>query len=168
MLIKQHDKLFNMRVPRHIKLAYIESKGLGVFANRSFSKGDTVIRFKADIVPASKATPEAVQIDIDKFIDTTWLVPEAFINHSCSANMRIDLENFRYITIKNIRRNDELTYNYFTTEYDSVKYHEDFKCACGSRNCLGLVKGFKYLTRAQKLKLKPCLSLFLLRKLRIK
>jgi uncharacterized protein len=165
MLIKQHNKLFKLKVPRQIKLAYVWGKGLGVFADRNFKKGEIVIQFKAEIVPASKATAEAVQIDTDKFIDTKWLVPEAFINHSCSANTRIDLESFRYVAIKNIRKNDEITYNYFTTEYDSVKYHEDFKCMCGSKNCMGWIKGFKYLTHSQKLKLKPFLSPFLLKKL---
>jgi uncharacterized protein len=165
MLIKQHNKLFDMKIPRQIKLAYVEGKGLGVFANRNFKKGETVIQFKADIVSAAQATAEAVQIDIDKFIDTKWLVPEAFINHSCSANMKIDLENFQYVAIRNIKKNEELTYNYFTTEYDSVKYHEDFQCACGSKNCLGRIKGFKYLTRTQKLNIKPYLSPFLLKKI---
>lgn len=165
MLIKQYNKIFNLKVPRSLKIIYVHGKGLGVFANKNFDKGEIVIHFKADIVSRPKASAEAVNID-DKFsLDTKWLVPEAFINHSCSANTKIDVISFRYIAIKNIRKNEEITYNYNTTEYDMKKNGSSFKCKCNSKNCLGQIMGFKYLTRAQKLKLKPYLTPFLLKKI---
>ena len=165
MLIKQHNKLFDLKVPKSLKIVYVHGKGLGVFTNKNFRKGETVIHFRADVVPRSKASAEAVTVD-DKFsIDTKWLVPEAFINHSCSANTKIDVIRFRYIAIKNIRKDQEITYNYLTTEYDMKKNGDGFKCECGSRNCLGHIKGFKYLTHLQKLKLKPYLTPFLLKKI---
>lgn len=164
MLIKQHNKLFKLKVPKSLKIVYVHGKGLGVFANRNFRKGETVIHFKADVVPHSKASAEAVTVDDKVSIDTKWLVPEAFINHGCSANTTIDVISFRYIAIKNIRKNEEITYNYNTTEYDMRKNGDDFKCECGSKNCLGRVKGFKHLTRAQKMKLKPYLTSFLIKK----
>ncbi len=163
MLIKQRDKLFKLAIPNSLKIVYVWGKGLGLFADRNFKKGETVIHFKADLVATSKASPEAVTVD-DKFcIDTKWLVPEAFINHSCSANTKIDVVGFRYIAIKNIRKNEEITYDYNTTEYDMKKSGDDFQCECGSKNCLGRIRGFKYLTRAQKMKLKPYLTPFLIK-----
>ncbi|MBI2514687.1 SET domain-containing protein [Candidatus Wolfebacteria bacterium] len=165
MLIKQRNKFFKLEIPKSLKIVYVWKKGLGLFANKNFKKGEVVIRFKADLVPNAKASPEAVTVD-DKFsINTRWLVPEAFINHSCSTNTKIDVIGFRYIAIKNIRKNDEITYNYNTTDYDMRKSRDDFKCECGSKTCLGQIKGFKYLTRAQKIKLKPYLTPFLITRL---
>lgn len=37
-------------------------------------------------------TPEAVQMSDNKFVDTKYLVPEDFINHSCSPNAKLDIE----------------------------------------------------------------------------
>ena len=150
MLIKQHNKIFNLKVPKSLKIVYVHGKGLGVFANKNFKKGETVIPFKADIVPHSKASAEAVTVDDKVSIDTYWLVPEALINHSCCPNTKIDVISFRYVAIKNIRKNEEITYNYNTTEYED----SGFKCECGSKKCIGRIRGFKYLTREQKLKLK--------------
>lgn len=71
MLIKQCGKLFNLKVPKSLKIVYVHGKGLGVFfANRDFKKGETVIHFKADVVSNSKASPEAVTVDNKVSIDT--------------------------------------------------------------------------------------------------
>ena len=165
MFIKQRNKLFELKIPKSLKIVYVHGKGLGVFANKDYSKGDTVLHFKADVVPHSKASAEAVPIDDKVSLDTKWLVLEAFINHSCSANMTIDVIDFRYIAIKNIHKNEEITYNYNTTEYDMEKSRDAFKCECDSKQCVGKVKGFKYLTQAYKLKLKPYLTPFLEKRL---
>ena len=164
MLIKQRNKIFDLKVPKSLKLVYIWGKGLGLFADKNFKKEDVVLRFKADIVDAKHASPEAVRIDTNKFLDTKWLVPESFINHSCSPSTTIDVKKYQYIAIKNIRKNEEITFNYLTTDYDMKKSEESFKCECGSRACHGQLKGFKYLTHTQKLKLKPYLTPYILKK----
>ena len=164
MFVKQRNRIFDLKIPKGLKLIYVWGKGLGLFADKNFKKGDVVLKFKADIVDAKHASPEAVRIGEHKFLDTKWLVPEAFINHSCSPNTTIDVKKYRYTAIKNIRKNEEVTFDYLTTEYDMKKSGEDFKCECGSRNCYGQIKGFKYLTRAQKLRLKPYLSSYILKK----
>ncbi len=162
MFIKQQNRLFELKVPKSLKIVYVWGKGLGLFANKNFKKGETVIHFNADIVSRSKASPESVQIDDNKFIDTLRLTPEAFINHSCSPNARIDVVGFRYIAIRDIRKNEEITYNYLTTEY-AMK--DSFRCRCGSRNCRGTIRGFKYLSRAERFKLMLYLTPFLLQKI---
>lgn len=165
MLIKQRNRLFEMKAPKSLRIAYVWGKGLGLFADKNFRKGNVVIAFKADVVDRAHASAEAVQVDENKFYDTKWLVPEAFINHSYSPNMRLDVAKKRYVAIRNIEKNEEITFNYNTTEWDMKKYGDDFECHCGCRNCVGRVKGLKYLTRAEQQRLKPFLLPFLLKKI---
>lgn len=165
MLIKQHDRLFDMKIPKTLKIVYVWGKKLSLFANKDFKKGDKIIFLKGWLVSASVSTPEAVQITNKKFIDTKYLVPEDFINHSCSPNTKLDIVKRWFIAIKDISKNEEVTFNYLTTEWDMKKCGADFHCVCGSKNCFGHIKGFRYLTRVQKLKLKPLLSPFLLNKI---
>jgi hypothetical protein len=165
MLIKQRKKLFNLDPPKQLKYVYVWGKGLAIFTNKYFKKGEKVARLIGRSVTASVSTPEAMQISENEFVDTKYLVPEDFINHSCSPNVRADMAGRKFIAIKNIPKNTEVTFNYLTTEYDMQKYGTDFKCSCGSRNCFRNIRGFRFLTQAQKLKLKPYLSPFLLGKI---
>ena len=110
-------------------------------------------------------SPLHVMSSENKFIDTKYLVPEDFINHSCSPNTKLDVVKRWFVAIKDISKNEEITFNYLTTEWDMKRWGTDFKCICGSRNCFGHIKGFKYLTRLEKLKLKPFLSPLLLKKI---
>ncbi len=165
MLIKQHDRLFDLKIPKSLKVVYVWGKELALFANKKFKKGDKIIYLKGKLVNAANSTPEAVQMSDNKFIDTKYLVPEDFINHSCLPNTKLDVVKRWFVAIKDILKNDEITFNYLTTEWDMKKWGTDFKCVCGSKNCFGHIKGFKYLTRAEKLKLKPLLSPLLLKKI---
>lgn len=63
-------------MPHSVKIAYIWGKGLGVLADKVFKKGAVVIHFKADILPCSQASPEAVQVSARDCLDTFWLAPE--------------------------------------------------------------------------------------------
>ena len=165
MFVKQRRKLFCLKSPKDFRLVYVHGKGLSLFTCKDFKKGERVICLEGKKVLASGATPEAVQINEQYFLDTKYLVPGDFINHSCNPNTKVDMENRWFIAIKNIKRNAEITYNYLTTEWDMKAYGTDFKCRCGSRDCIGLVRGFKYLNKRQRKQLEPLLSPFLLSKL---
>lgn len=164
--IKDHGKLFKLKVPNNVKIVYQANKGLSLFANRPFKKGERIISLKGKLNKSSKAAPEAVQFDENYFIDTRDYVPEDFINHSCNPNSFIDFNKKYFVAIKNIKKNEEITYNYLTTDYNMSKYKTNFKCSCGSRNCFKQIRGFKYLSKKEKMKLKPFLSPFLLKKLK--
>ena len=165
MLIKQRDRLFHLTIPRSLKIAYVWGKGLAILANRKFRMGERVAPLKGTPVGAAHSTPEAVQVTETEFLDTEYLVIEDFINHSCSPNTMLNIARRRFVAIKDIQRNDEITFNYLTTEWDMKEWGADFKCLCGSQCCLGHIKGFRYLTRRQQSDLKPLLSPFLLTKL---
>lgn len=167
MLIKQRNRIFNLKTPKSLKLIYVESKGLGLFSNQIFKKGEVVISFINTLVNKSLASFESVLVTNKKYLDTRWLTPEAFINHSCNPNTKLDFQPNQktscYRAIKNIAKNEEITFNYNTTDWDSKS--EAFECHCGSKTCYGRIKGLKYLTRRQQEKLKPFLLPFILHKL---
>jgi len=53
-----------------------------------------------------------------------------------------------------------------TSEYDLVDQGCPLKCLCGSQNCIGDVKGFKYLPVGHKKKIEAFLSPFLKREVK--
>ena len=150
-----------MYIPKHLKSIKIKGKGRSLFANRNFKKGETILKLKGVIKKCSEATPDAVQIGEDEFIDSKYRYVEDHINHSCNPSLKIDFDSMNFVALRNIKRGEELTYNYLTTEYDLVRDNLDFDCKCGSKNCFGRIKGFKFLTKTQKLKLKPLLAPYL-------
>ena len=169
MLIKQKNKLFDVQPPDGLKFVYVEGKGPGVFADRNFKSGEDIISFPNTLVDRNHASSEAVQITDDKYLDTEWLVTEAFINHSCNQNAKLEVHldqpSSAYVAIKDITKDEEIAFNYLTTEYDMVQNDGDFECACGSPDCYHHIRGFKYLTPEQQQKLKPLLLPYLASKL---
>ena len=86
----------------------------------------------------------------------THLLPDGqlwrYLNHSCAPNCRIDFRTWTVVTTRAITCNEELTFNYLTTEWDMAA---PFMCQCGAQYCYGCVAGFKYLTPAQQVLLAP-------------
>ena len=81
-----------------------------------------------------------------------------YINHSCNPNCEVDIKNNEIwiSSIKNIKKGDELSYDY-GFEFDEDDFM-DHKCKCGSRKCIGFVissddwnKYKKYLSRQIRL-----------------
>ena len=74
-----------------------------------------------------------------------------FINHSCDPNCETDIIRGKIwiIAIKDIKRGEELAYNY---NYDWEDY-EDHECYCGSSRCVGYILAEEFwpkLRRKQK------------------
>lgn len=90
---------------------------------------------------------------------------ENYINHSCKPNCFINFSTMELITLKTVKPEEEITFDYCATEYDLIEQKGDFTCNCGYKSCRKQISGFKYLSKKQKNKLKPYLSPFLLYKL---
>jgi SET domain-containing protein len=147
-----------MRIPKHLKFIRLKDKGRSLFANKIIKKGEIVLRFGFDSISSyNKASNESVQIDKDKFLDSKYYYASDFINHGCYANTKIDFESMNFVSLRDIKKGEEITYNYLTTEYDLIRDNLDFDCKCGSKKCFGRIKGFKFLTDKQKEALKPLL-----------
>lgn len=62
-----------------------------------------------------------------------------YINHSCDPNCEVDIINNKIwiISIKQIKRGDELSYDYGYA-FDKDDYI-DHVCKCGSKKCIGFI-----------------------------
>ena len=126
------------------------SLGKAVFANRGFKKGIEIIEFTGRLM-RHKELPEIVTPEDDRYIQIgkdTYLGPSGnfddFINHSCNPNSGIQISDERVslVAIQDIRKGEELTWDYSTT-MDEDKWEMD--CLCQHKNCRKRIRDFKYL-----------------------
>ncbi len=137
----------------------VKSSGIhnkGVFAKKDISKGTKIIEYVGEKI--TKAQSEKVGdrhfensknhtvdggvyiFELNKKYDINGKVswnPARYINHSCSPNAETDIlkGHIWIIAIKDIKKGDEITYNY---GYDLDDYTEH-PCLCGSKNCIGYI-----------------------------
>lgn len=117
--------------------------GLGVYADRSYKKGEVICVMKGRrFTPKTlyyhgndfrKAIINPLQIDDDVYLDLER--PYIFINHSCNPNTGVK-EKTTLIAIKNIKKGNQITFDYSTT------MDESFYCRCGSKKCRKAIVGF--------------------------
>jgi SET domain-containing protein len=137
--------------------------GMGVFARRAFSTGETVlIREERPITPEEPLDVEAGEMEYH----CDWLearrqvylgFPERFVNHSCDANafVRFDGGNGQLVALRPINPGEEITDNYSL----NLSAGKAWACTCGSLRCLGEVPGdFFDLPLALRIELQPLLA----------
>lgn len=76
----------------------------------------------------------------DDLSDVSSLI--RFFNHSCDPSTFLNLEDLTVRALRDLEPGEEVTFNYNTTEYDMA---DPFKCHCNAGNCVGYIRGFKYL-----------------------
>lgn len=95
-------------------------KGRGLFASRVFAKGEAIYPFDY------------------------WsqeLMPIHMTNHSCNPNGAFN-EQGMLIALKEIKANEEITYDYLRHPIAASPW--DFECKCKSADCIKWVKATKY------------------------
>ena len=130
-----------------IKKSNINKRGLCAASN--IKKGTKIIEYKGKIISVKKAEMDP-KFDNDKAIylfnlnkkydlDGDFKYNTArLINHSCDPNCEVegvDLKLWIY-SIKDIRKNEELTYDY---GFSFDKDYKNYPCRCGSKNCVGFI-----------------------------
>jgi hypothetical protein len=134
--------------------------GRGCYAAKDIPKGTSIIEYKGKHI--SKELSEKLSDKMrDKICDgetgTLWIFTLSdeydinplqggndarFINHSCEPNcepVNYDDEEIWIEAIKDIKKGDELTYNYGFDEPDEL-----FPCFCGSKTCRGWIVSEDY------------------------
>ena len=133
--------------------------GSGLFARAPIARDEILIDFRGAPVVA-RATRTSLQIDADRHIaglDTT----NAFLNHSCEPTAYYDYAGVYLRALRAMAPGEEVTVNYNAGDDDLF---EKFRCDCGSDSCVGEVRGFRYLSREQRLRLLPLLAPYLRRR----
>jgi len=131
--------------------------GKGVFAKTDIKKGTKIIEYVGEKITKAEGDRRAEKVfarsqkdknkgavylfelnkqyDIDGDVDYN---PAKYINHSCDPNCEADISrgHIWIQTIKNIKKGDEITYNYgYAYDTDFEEHH----CRCGSKNCIGYI-----------------------------
>lgn len=130
--------------------------GTGGFAKKDIPKGIKIIQYRGEKITKEesqrreKASMQKSQTDPSKGAVYIFELDDQFdidgeveynyakyINHSCQPNCRYEyINNEIWITsIKNIRKGEEITYNY-GFNLDESKNHP---CKCNSPNCIGYI-----------------------------
>ena len=143
-----------------VKKSKIDNKGL--YAAKSIKKDTKIIEYKGKIITV-KETETNPKFDNDKAIylfnlnkkydlDGDFKYNTArLINHSCDPNCEVDgvgLKLWIY-AIKDIKKNEELTYDY---GFSFDKDYKDFPCRCGAKNCVGFIVNSQSRWRIKKLR----------------
>lgn len=154
-----------MKPCEFIAIINIAIKGNGIIAREYIRKGEIILSFFGKPISRKKVkNPNAVlQLDEDIFLESDGTADES-LNHSCNPNCYIDFKQLNLVSMKDIQKGQELTFDYNTSEYDLIDQGCSFTCFCGSEDCVGDIKGFKYLPLSHKKKIESFLSPFLKKK----
>ena len=123
-------------------------RGQGIFALKSFKRGDTVYIGVLDGIPV-KNHSHASQISKTEFGFHKGLGSK--FNHSCDPNCGIMINTsggHDIVAIDDIAEADEATYDYAMRNYRIE--HFPGPCACGNTNCRSLITGWKDLPQQRK------------------
>lgn len=115
-------------------------KGVGVFANKPFGRGELIICGKPESF-IDERTDYSFQVDVNKHIQLDE--PARLINHSCEPNLGIRNNKFGgydFIAIRDIFFDEELTWDYCMTEFISIAIKKP--CLCGTKSCRRKIGGF--------------------------
>ena len=140
----------------------------GIFAVRPIKKGEVVCVWGGYVITQKEfdalAKKQFRNIDdyATKVADGFYLVSckkggledDDFFNHSCDPNCGIQGHLLMTAT-RNIRRDEELTYDYAMTDAD---YDYSFKCGCGAKGCRRQITTNDWRDRALRRKYKGYFS----------
>lgn len=132
-------------------------EGRGIYATRSFRKGEDVLTFEGDMI-LQEPGMHTLQIDYDKHLLVNE--PERYVNHSCDPNCGIK-EKATLVALRHIKEGDEITFDYAMTEYRLGGFERNEKCLCGSEICRGNITGHDELPDKFKEKYKGYISSYL-------
>ncbi|WP_292506750.1 SET domain-containing protein-lysine N-methyltransferase [Mesorhizobium sp.] len=121
-----------------------DDRGRGVFATRDFLPGEIVVIGLLDRMERSRT---AYTIQLDWTVHALFQKPALIINHSCNPNLAIVPNRFGaydFVAIRQILSGVEVTWDYATTEFESIAVQV---CLCSSQNCRGAPGGFSTLPR---------------------
>jgi hypothetical protein len=135
-------------------------------ACKTIDAGDIIFEIRGEY--AERPSKYSVQIDHNIHVDVVDTMTTEdmldryywrFMNHHCEPTAYIC--DRQVIALRDISVWEEITFNYNTVEYD---LSEPFFCCCNSPACIGKVRGYKYLTKEEKSRLRPYTAPYLIQR----
>src|SRR3990167_1792280 len=72
----------------------------------------------------------------------------SYMNHSCDPTAYINCKLFTICALRDILPDEEITFDYNTTEFDMSE--KIYPCLCGANGCLGQISGWVNLSTDMK------------------
>jgi SET domain len=115
-----------------------------LYCKKPFQKDEVIIGFMAKAI---HDTPNYLTVQVSEH-EHIELLPECLecTNHSCDPNCFFDTTTMLLVALRDIKPEEELNFFYPSAEWDM---DSPFICSCGSKDCIGEVRGAKYLAKGQ-------------------
>jgi uncharacterized protein len=134
--------------------------GKGLFTKVNFKKGDHIFTWEGILKKGRYPCyvgARWLQIEKYEWIAPLRINPGYYINHSCSPNSGIR-NSVKIVAMKNIRRGEEVTFDYSTSESENGWY---LTCHCKNKNCRRIIRSYTFLSAELKLKYRDFISEYL-------
>jgi SET domain-containing protein len=144
-------KMFSWLNPR-LEIRKTDKYGRGIYTKKDIRKGEILIVMGGHICNTDQENQLgdlATNYNMD--ISEEWsfcptkksdlnLMPQHLVNHSCEPNAGFSDQCFM-ISIKNIKKGEEITYDYAFVMWSSndSKIHYELNCLCGKKSCRGKI-----------------------------
>jgi SET domain-containing protein len=135
-----------------VEILDINSSERGLFAKKDYLEGDLVTMLEGDTLPYPTRT--SIQIGREQHLESD---EGGYMNHHCNPNCRIIIGSWQDIILKlngvavrvharkDIKKGDELTFDYETTEHT---LSNPFECRCHNRLISGgMIRYFEDVKR---------------------
>lgn len=127
-----------------------KNNGKGIFACRNFREGEALFDCTGEVKDSTEVNSglcdeaHCIQTAKDKYLLSSEADLLYYINHSCDPNAGYKVENGKafFAALKDIQSGEEITFDY-STSMNEDRWELD--CDCGSKNCRGKIRDFKYL-----------------------
>ena len=98
-------------------------------------------RYSVQVGPGLHLDPDCTRDELDLVKRYFW----RYLDHDCDPTTVI--REREVIAVRDIAEGGGVTFDYNTTEFELT---EPFQCHCGSDSCVGVVRGARHLTLAQR------------------
>ncbi|KIJ33946.1 hypothetical protein M422DRAFT_213317 [Sphaerobolus stellatus SS14] len=121
----------------------------GLRSLKSWNAGETIVPLGGNRISKGPKAYTSVQCGSGPNDHIELNSDLVYINHSCDPNVAFDLSSsdsskWHLKALNRIEKDEYLTFFYPSTEWDM---DQAFRCQCGARNCVGIIKGAKYLLK---------------------
>lgn len=110
-------------------------------------------RYSIQVGPEMHLDSDDLPTDAERVRDRYWM----YLNHSCAPSAWV--RGLSVIALRDIAPGEGVTFDYNATELSMA---EPFDCHCGTSACVGRVAGYAQLDAAQRARITPYASRYLL------